>query len=453
MQLRDKHIVVIGAARSGLAAARLLRRNGARVFLTDAGPISAEDQLLLAADGIAYESGGHTQSAFDGEFAVVSPGVPDEAPIVQSYLNAGKPVYAEMELASWFCESPIIGVTGSNGKTTVVTWLKHVWETARQPHHVAGNIGKAFSDVAEECQKNEWAILEVSSFQLDHIDQFHPRISAILNITPDHLDRYQQRFELYIASKMQITRNQSGDDVWVYWNDDMNITSYKNQHPVKCKAWSFSISQPVTEGIFLQNDTLTWRFDQKNTDFMPVADISLPGSHNVLNAMATALIARAAGIPDVAIRTALSTFSGVEHRLELVRELDGVRYFNDSKATNVDAVWHALNSIPAPIVVILGGLDKGNDYSTLLPLLRDKVSSVVAIGKATPTLREQVEPHVTDFKTAETMHEAVQTARKISQPGHSVLLSPACASFDMFTNYEHRGQVFKQAVHELEVTA
>jgi UDP-N-acetylmuramoylalanine--D-glutamate ligase len=453
MQVRDKHIVVIGAARSGLAAARLLHRNGAKVLLTDSGAIPDEVQRALLGEGIAFEHEGHSEAAYQADFAVVSPGVPDQAPIVASYLNSGKGVYSEMELASSFCTSPIAAVTGSNGKTTVVTWLDYVWKTAGESHQVAGNIGTAFSDVAETCDANSWTILEVSSFQLDHISAFHPRISCVLNITPDHLDRYQNRFDLYAASKMRIMENQSGDDTFIYWNDDVHVEKLVSTKPASCTTWTFSTSSPVDHGIFLDKGTLSWNFNNKITPLMQASEVSLPGDHNLLNAMATALIARAAGIPDVSIRTALSSFRGVEHRLEMVRELEEVRYYNDSKATNVDAVWHALRSIEAPIVVVMGGLDKGNDYSRLIDLLSQKTSAVIAIGKAVPMLSEQIKPHVKTFHTAKTMEDAVRLARSLSTPGTNVLLSPACASFDMFQNYEHRGRVFKTAVMELGVNA
>ncbi|MCC5926626.1 MAG: UDP-N-acetylmuramoyl-L-alanine--D-glutamate ligase [Bacteroidetes bacterium] len=450
MQLHEKNIVVIGAARSGLAAAKLLKRNGAHVLLSEFGEINDVTQQELRELGIRFEHHGHSNTAYQADVAVVSPGIPDEAPIVASYLQSKKPVLSEIELASRFCTAPMIAVTGSNGKTTVASWLGHVWSSAGHPHHVAGNIGTAFSDIAENCSADHWAILEVSSFQLDHINRFHPRVSSILNITPDHLDRYQNQFNRYVASKMRIISNQTRNDIFVYWNDDVHIKASLKQHPASCTSWTFSASTPVNRGIFLDNDTLTWSFDNLHTPLMAASEISLPGSHNLLNAMATALIARAGGIPDVAIRTALSNFRGVEHRLELVRELQGVRYYNDSKATNVDAVWHALQSLPSPIVLIMGGQDKGNDYSKLADVLREKTCAVIAIGKAIPMLMDQVKPHVSAFQTAETMQEAVHKAQSLSIGGASVLLSPACASFDMFRNYEHRGLEFKSAVMALE---
>lgn len=453
MQVYGKHIVVIGAARSGLAAARLLHRNGARVLLTDSGGIPEETCAALQAEGVPFEQGGHSERAFSADLAVVSPGVPDEAPIVASYLQSGRPLISEMELASTFCKAPMVAVTGSNGKTTVVSWLDHVWKIAGVQATAAGNIGTAFSDIAETLSADQWALLEVSSFQLDHIDRFHPRVSCILNITPDHLDRYQNNFDLYAASKMRIRTNQSGDDIFIYWNDDQHICSALTAQPPTCRRWSFSATSTVSEGMFVNEATLSWKFNQVVTPFMPVAEVSLPGTHNLLNAMAVALIARAAGLSDTAIRKALSDFRGVEHRLEKVRELNGVTYYNDSKATNVDAVFYALGSMAGPIVLIMGGQDKGNDYTPLLERLREKTSAVIAIGKAIPSLTEQVKPHVRAFHTAATMEEAVGLAQQLAAPGSQVLLSPACASFDMFQNYEHRGRVFKSAVMALEVTA
>lgn len=452
MNVRDQHIVVIGAAKSGLAVARLVRENGAHVFVTDVGTIRDHDQQLLKKDNIEFESGAHSQRAFEGSFAIASPGVPDDAPIMQTYLNAGKAIYSEIEVASWFCEAQIIAVTGSNGKTTVTSWLEHVWRTASLTHVVAGNIGVAFSDVVASTSKENWALLEVSSFQLDHIDTFKPAISCILNITPDHLDRYENLFAKYAASKMRIMENQTENDIFITWNEDHVVESIleeSNQAANGLQIWRFSSQSEVDNGIFVRDNEIIFQFDGQQEYLMNVGDIALPGRHNLHNGLATALVARAAGVATEHIRHALNTFEGVEHRLELVREFNGVRYINDSKATNVDAVWYALDSIRVPAVLIMGGRDKGNDYSSIIPLVKEKVHTLIAIGEAQAKLKVQFAEIVQDFRTAESMEEAVSVAKSLAQSGEVVMLSPACASFDMYSDYMHRGEMFRNAVEQL----
>ena len=260
MLQKNQHIVVIGAARSGVAAARLLHRNGYRVLLSDSGDINPSFRQLLEQDQIEFEQHGHSERAWNADCMVVSPGVPDTTPIVSNFLTKGKPVFSEVEAASWFCAAPMAAVTGSNGKTTVVTWLDHLWKTADKPHQTGGNIGKAFSDVAGLCTPDHWALLEVSSFQLDHIHRFQPRISCILNITPDHLDRYEHTFENYVSSKMRILENQTSDDLFVYWQDDVHVTARLNTMENGPRKWSFSASGPVNQGLFVDNGVLTWSF-------------------------------------------------------------------------------------------------------------------------------------------------------------------------------------------------
>ncbi|MDZ7695178.1 MAG: UDP-N-acetylmuramoyl-L-alanine--D-glutamate ligase [Balneolaceae bacterium] len=452
-EVKDQHIVVIGAARSGMAAASLLHKKGAEVFVTDHNRLSEEDRQHLEATGIPYEENGHTDRARQGEFAVVSPGVPTEAPLVQKYLNAGKNVYSELEVASWFNSNPIVAVTGSNGKTTVTSWLGHTWKLSKKNAVVAGNIGHAFSNaVSGDETSDRDVILEVSSFQLDHIDNFHPRISMILNITPDHLDRYQNSIEKYAASKFRITENQNADDWFIYHYDDPIVSEHAKflkQKSNAPKLLAFSSSSELPTGAFIRNDKIILKLNQKEEVLMPISDIRLSGTHNLNNGLATALAARASEIKNDVIRESLKTFEGVEHRLELVRKVDGVRYINDSKATNINAVWYALDSYKMPMVLILGGRDKGNDYSELIPQIREKVHTIVAIGEAKAKIENQLKPVVPNFETAETLPDAVKISRGYAKRGEIVLLSPACSSFDMFENYEHRGEVFKQAVNNL----
>lgn len=449
-EVKDRHIVVIGAARSGIAAALLLHKKGADIFVSDYGQISDEAKKKLEKAGIPFEENGHTDRAKQADFVVVSPGVPTESPIIQHYLNAGKDVYAEIEVASWFTDHDIIAVTGSNGKTTVANWLHHVWETARREHSLSGNIGVAFSD---EIDKNQGDfLLEVSSFQLDHIKDFKPAVSLILNITPDHLNRYQNSLKAYAAAKFRITENQTADDRFIFNYDDPIIQQHVETLKQKQSApqlWAFSNKNEVPEGAFVRDNHIIFKFNNKEEPLMPIEEIGLRGRHNLSNGLATALAARAAEIKNEAIRESLKSFTGVEHRLEMAREVEGVKYINDSKATNVNAVWFALDSFHVPVTLILGGRDKGNDYSELEAQIREKVHTVIAIGESKDRVEKQLGKVAPNFVKVETMGGAVRSAQKVAKRGEVVLLSPACASFDMFDSYEHRGKIFKEEVNKL----
>lgn len=453
-KVQNTHIVVIGAARSGVAVATLLKSKGADIFVTDNNSISAWAQARLSECGIPFEEKVHSAEAFEADFAVVSPGVPTEAPIVQQYLQAGKAVYSEIEVAGWFYKNPILAVTGSNGKTTVTNWIDHTWKKAERDHFTAGNIGRAFSEAVEKSPSTKEAILEVSSFQLDHIDSFCPHISILLNITPDHLDRYKNNFSSYAASKFRITINQSKEDWFIYNYDDPAIATHVESLKKKAtapKLLPFSIQREVEnqDGAYIRGQNIMLKFNNEEEVLMPISDVHLSGKHNLSNGLATALAARAAEIKNDAIRESLRTFEGVEHRLEHVRTVGGVKYINDSKATNINAVWYALDSMDIPLTLILGGRDKGNDYGELVDQIRSKVHTLIAIGEARPMIEEQLKSVVPNFKTAQTMYEAVREAQKGAKRGEAVLLSPACSSFDMFENYEHRGNEFKKAVDKL----
>jgi UDP-N-acetylmuramoylalanine--D-glutamate ligase len=452
--VRDEHIVVIGGARSGIPAALLLQRHGASVFVSDYGSIASNMKEQLEQAGIPYEENGHSEKAKSADWAVISPGVPTSAPIIQHYLEQGKAVRSEIEVASWFNCRPVIGITGSNGKTTVTRWVDHTLDQAQADHQVAGNIGRAFSEIADdnddECR--EPVVLEISSFQLDHIEEFHPNVGVLLNITPDHLDRYDHSLEKYAAAKFRLFEHQSDEDWLVYNYDDPMIKQRVEQlrqtgsHP---RLLAFSKEDSGQEGAFVRDQQIMFRINKQEELLMPADEISLPGSHNLHNGLATALAARAAEIQIEHIRESLKSFEGVEHRLELVRVLDGVNYVNDSKATNVNAVWYALDSIPGPIVLILGGRDKGNDYNELRPLIRERVETIVAIGESKDKIKAELENCVPSLVEARTMEEAVRLAKQRSVKGTTVLLSPACSSFDMFENFEDRGNVFKRAVNNL----
>jgi len=453
IELKNKHIVVIGAARSGLAVATLLKKKGANVFVSDISEISEEVKKQLQALQIPFEEGGHTEQAKMAEMAVISPGVPSTTPLVRYYTDNGKKVVSELEAASWFNNhSPLIGVTGSNGKTTVTSWLSHTWSKAGKPSLAAGNIGSAFSAHVHETKPDTTVILEVSSFQLDHIETFRPDIGMILNITPDHLDRYNNDFELYKQSKFRMTQNQTPDDIFIYNFEDPSLAGpvnelQKREHSPQVLA--FSDSREVEEGVFVRDQQIVFKLNKDEEPLMHIDEIGLPGRHNLNNGLAMALAARASEIKSETIRESLKTFEGVKHRLELVRNHKGVRYINDSKATNINAVWYALDSFNMPIVLILGGRDKGNDYTELENQIRSKVHTVIAIGEARPAIKEQIGSIVPNYLEAESMKEAVRLSYKQAKRGEIVLLSPACASFDMFDNYEHRGETFKQFVLDL----
>lgn len=450
IEVQGKHIVVIGAARSGVAVAILLKHKGAEVFVTDSGPISISCKAKLIDTGIEFEENGHTLLSENGVFAVVSPGVPTKTPLVQHYLNSGKKVCSEIEVASWYTDQKIIAITGSNGKTTVTSWLAHIWETAQVDFTLAGNIGFAFSEKVEEAKSEH--ILEVSSFQLDHIHSFKPEISVLLNITPDHLDRYDYNLENYAASKFRITENQTSNNWFIFNFDDPLIKNHvealqkKDSFP---QLWAFSNKNEVPEGAFIRNNHIIFRFNNKEETLMSVFEIGLKGQHNLQNGLAAALAARAAEIKNEAIRESLKSFTGVENRLELVRNIKGVKYINDSKATNVNAVWFALDSYSVPMTLILGGRDKGNNYSELIGQIKDKVHTIIAIGESKNRIKEQLGNIPPQFEMAETMRDAVRLAHKVAKRGEIVLLSPACSSFDMFDDYEHRGKVFRDEVNKL----
>ena len=450
--VEGKKVTVIGAARSGLAAAALLRRKGAEVFVSDNGRIKPDDRLFLDTLSIKWEDNGHSDKARSCDFAVISPGVPNEAPLVSYFLASGTSIYSEIEVASWFCKSPIVAITGSNGKTTVTTWIAHTFEQAKKNYLLAGNIGVAFSSVVEQTSPDTTVILEVSSFQLDHIKWFKPKVAVLLNITPDHMNRYENSMELYAQAKYRIFENQDETDVLVYGFDDPLIKKAienAKSHGKKVKFYAFSTQTDIEEGIQVSGNEVVLKEENKTEVIINTTEIGLPGNHNLSNGLATAMAARASEISKDAIRESLSYFEGVEHRLEFVKDIEGIRYINDSKATNVNAVWFALDSFQVPMVLILGGRDKGNDYSELNTLIQEKVHTIISIGEARPKIKEQLESVVPYLIEAESMQDAVEISRRKAKRGEVVLLSPACASFDMFENFEHRGKVFKNIVQKL----
>jgi UDP-N-acetylmuramoylalanine--D-glutamate ligase len=443
---------VLGGARSGLAVARLLAARGAAVFLSDSAPPEKMRSAAAALDaiGVAYEFGVNSRRVLDAETVVVSPGVPSSAPLVREALAKGIGVVSELEVASWFCPAPVVAITGTNGKTTTTVLTGRMFSDARMASVVAGNIGTAFSEVVGTLRSDAVAVLEVSSFQLDFIRTFRPKVAAILNITPDHLDRYGHSFENYIAAKERIFVNQGTGDMLIYnADDDVTAGAVTRDVAPPVRLLPFSIRQPLGEGAFLSGGVLTVAAGGKRHEIVRADAISIRGEHNLANAMAASLAAIVMGVPPASVRATLKNFKGVEHRLEFVRELDGVVYVNDSKATNVDSVWYALRSFDRPLVVLMGGRDKGNDYARLRGPVQENVRAVVAIGESAEKVRAAFAP-IVPVEPAASMGEAVRAARRLARPGDIVLLSPACASFDWFEDYEHRGRVFKEVVMSLK---
>jgi UDP-N-acetylmuramoylalanine--D-glutamate ligase len=457
-ELSRQRVSVIGAARSGVAVARLLKAKGARVLVSD---VALERSLTthleeLKHAGISYETGGHTERAYDCSLMVVSPGVPSNAPVVVEAHRRGIEIVSELEIASWYCRAPIVAVTGSNGKTTTTTLIGRILGDAKKKHVVAGNIGTAFSSVVLDLDEAAFAVLEVSSFQLDFCKTFRPNVSVILNVTPDHMDRYDNSMEKYSMSKSRIFMNQTVDDIHIYNADDEWTRRLSSS--VKCQALSFGMRHEHGNGAFVENDRLTTVIRGNRTDVIGTKEISIPGGHNLYNAMAATLVGQVLGVGPASVRATLRNFKGVEHRLEFVREVRGVGYVNDSKATNVDSVRYAIQAYDRPIVLLLGGRDKGNDYSKLEELVEKRVRAIVAIGESAEkvekafqgrTVVETAPPLEPSIPKRLSMERAVHVAAGLARPGDIVLLSPACASFDWFTDYEERGRIFKEIVNSI----
>ncbi|CUS76763.1 UDP-N-acetylmuramoylalanine--D-glutamate ligase [Candidatus Kryptonium thompsonii] len=448
--IEGKKVTVIGGARSGLAVARLLKKMGADVFISD---MKKPEEIKyvkftpeeLNSAGIKYEFGEHSEKVYDCDFMVISPGVPSNAPVVQKAMELGIKVWSEIEVASWFCKAPIIAVTGTNGKTTTTSLIGHIFKTAGFKTIVAGNIGAPFSDFVLDADEGSIVVLEVSSFQLDHIENFKPKVAVLLNITPDHLDRYDS-FGDYILSKFRIFKNQKEDDFAVYNYDDEIVQPYvESLNVIKLP---FSVRDKLSCGGFIEDGYITLNFKNKKERILKMNNLRIRGIHNVYNSLAAALAARAMEVKDEIIRESLQSFEGVEHRLEFVREINGVKFINDSKATNVNSLWYALESFDEPIILIAGGRDKGNDYSKVYDLVKRKVKLIIAIGESKNKIYNEFK-NLTNVIEVDSMEEAVKKAYENSAPGDVVLLSPACASFDMFRDYEHRGEVFKKLVNEL----
>ena len=442
-ELKGKKAIVLGAARSGLAAARLLKNKGLQVFVSDLAPAEQkkEAQRFLKEEQIEHEFGRHSERVFQADFCVLSPGIPLKSPVVQQMLKKGLPVFSEIEVAYRFYKGKLIAVTGSNGKTTTTTLIGEMLRRKDEQAIVAGNIGRAFSDFVEQSKEGSWGVVEVSSFQLETIDRFHPDQVVLLNFAPNHLDRYDS-YQDYIEAKWRVTKNLGPQDRFIYNGQDVEILKRLDQ--LNCRKSAFHIAGDTQAEIYFKDEQIFFQ----GQPFINVREMGLPGLHNYMNAMAAILAAHYAGVPEQDIKTVLRQFTGVEHRLEFVRELNGVRFVNDSKATTVESLYYALQSFEQPIVLIAGGKDKGSDFSRLNEQIAGKVKAVVLIGQATEKMQgawQGLKP----IYSEKTLREAVQKAYRLAEPGDVVLLSPACASFDMFRDFEDRGRQFKQIVNAL----
>ncbi|WP_417942380.1 UDP-N-acetylmuramoyl-L-alanine--D-glutamate ligase [Flavobacterium sp. RS13.1] len=441
-------LVVLGGGESGVGTAILGKKKGYNVFVSDFGKIKESYKEVLIINKIPWEEGQHTEDLIlNADVVMKSPGIPEKSPIVKKIMATGIKVISEIEFAKPFTEALTIGITGSNGKTTTTMLTYHLLKSAGLNVGLGGNIGKSFAwQVAEN--KFDAYVLELSSFQLDGIIDYRPDIAIITNISPDHLDRYEYKYENYIKSKFRITMNQTESDYLIYDADDEASAEWLKNNKTKAKLIPFSLTKSFDEGASINNNKMEIKINQEEFT-METEYIALEGKHNMKNAMAASSVAKLMQIRNATIRESLSNFQGVEHRLEKVLKIQNVQYINDSKATNVNATFFALDSMNVPTVWIVGGVDKGNDYNELMPLVREKVKAIICLGIDNRKIIESFGNVVDIMVEVNNMNDAVKTAQRLTERGDAVLLSPACASFDLFENYEDRGKQFKQAVHNL----
>jgi UDP-N-acetylmuramoylalanine--D-glutamate ligase len=449
MELKGKKVLVVGLGKSGLAAALFLRHHGAQVTVSDmrSAEALAKDIPALLEEGIMVEAGGHGLLTFRRQdLIVVSPGVPMDTPELAQAISFGRPVIGELELAARYLKGRMLAITGSNGKTTTTVLLGEILKEAGFPTLVGGNIGVPVVSLVNESTDDTWSVLEVSSFQLESTEEFHPSIAVILNITPDHLDRYGN-FENYAMAKERIFAAQDEHDCVVLNADNARASEAAPRSAAR--VYWFSAKHPVERGAWVENGSVVYRpaKDAPTETVMPLSGITLKGTHNVENVLAAVVAARQAGAPAEAIRRAIEKFKAVEHRLEFVATVNGVQFYNDSKATNVDATAKAIAAFPSGIHLILGGKDKGAPYTGLTPLLQERVRAVYTIGAAAAKIESQLRG-VVPIHSCQTLDKAVEAAATAARPGEIVLLAPACSSFDQFESYEHRGRVFKELVSE-----
>jgi len=444
----SKKLVILGAGESGTGTAVLAKAKGWDVFVSDMGKIAENYRIELEKIGVRWEEGQHTESEIlSADEMVKSPGIPDKAPMVQAALKKGIPVISEIEFAGRYTNAKMVCISGTNGKTTTTLLTHHILKNAGLNVGLGGNIGKSFArQVAEE--NHDIYVLEVSSFQLDGNFNFRSHISVLTNITPDHLDRYEYKLELYAASKFRLTRNQQDSDYFIYCSDDPISMEYFGLKTGNATALPFSVTQTCNPGAYVENNTLFIN-NNKQTITINMEEISLRGIHNTYNSMAAAVVASLLDVRKETIRESLCNFQNAEHRLEPVNRVNGVEYINDSKATNVNSAWYALESMDKPVVWIAGGVDKGNNYKELKSLVKEKVKYIICLGLDNIKIHQAFQDDVDMIINTSSAKEAVHVASRLAQKGDCVLLSPACASFDLFDNYEDRGRQFKEAVRNL----
>ncbi len=449
--MRGKRVLVVGLARTGVASSLFCAARGARVTATDFRTEHEIGEVLakLKDTGVTLELGGHRENAFlEQDLIIPSPGVPADATHLQAARAKGVTIWSEIELAYRFLKGRLIGITGSNGKTTTSSLVEHILKTAGMQTILSGNIGTPLIACVDAMKDDTWTVVELSSFQLELIETFRPNIGLFLNLTPDHLDRHRT-LQVYGAAKARLFENQTADDAAVLNADDAATTRYAPSLP---RVYLFSRKLRIAQGAYVRGEEIVFRQNGVEESLLELQEIPLAGAHNVENVLAAAAAARLAGAPAAAIARGVRSFAGVEHRLEFVSEIGGVRYYNDSKATNVDATLKALDAFPGRILIILGGKDKGSDYTVLQKPLREKAILALLIGAAAEKIEQQISGSVA-LERAESLERAVKTASHAAQRGDVVLLAPACASFDQFQDYEHRGRVFKDLVSQLEKQA
>ena len=445
--MTKQRLVILGGGESGVGTALLGEAKGYEVFVSDKGKIKEKYKEVLIHNEIEWEEEKHTEAKIlNADLVMKSPGIPDKVPLVKQIRERGILVNSEIEFASKLTDATVVGITGSNGKTTTATLTHHILKQELEVG-LAGNIGDSF---AKQVLVNDYKnyVLEISSFQLDDIKTFKPHIAVLTNITPDHLDRYNDQFENYIASKFRIVMNQTKEDYLIYDADDEVITDWLKTHPVQSILLPFSLTKIIENGAYLENKEIKITIDN-NQIIMPTKDLALKGNHNIKNAMAASTVAHILKIRKQTIRESLENFQAVEHRLEHFLKINKVQYINDSKATNVNATYYALESMDAPTVWIVGGVDKGNNYQELFPFVNEKVKAIICLGVDNQKLMEHFSSMVDIIIETQFMSEAVKIAYKVAEAGDNVLLSPACASFDLFENYEDRGRQFKESVRNL----
>lgn len=446
-----RYIVILGAGESGVGAALLAQKEGYEVFVSDFGPIADHYKKDLELAAIPFEENGHSEERILTASEVVkSPGIPDKAPIIKKLVEKKIPILSEIEFAGRYSNAKMICITGSNGKSTTTMLTYHILKNAGLNIGLAGNIGKSFArQVAFE--NFDFYVLEISSFMLDNMYDFRADIAVLLNITPDHLDRYDYKMENYADSKFRIIQNQKQSDVFIYCADDVETQKGLLKHQINAETYPFSIEKVLDKGAFLQDEQIIINLHHINQESftMSIKDLALQGKHNIYNSMASGIVAKVLELRNETIRESMGSFTNIEHRLEHVARISGIDFINDSKATNVNSTWYALESMPGEVVLILGGVDKGNDYNMLKDLVKSKVKAIVCLGKDNKRIHEAFEDDVEVIVNTFSANEAVQIAYHLATKGNTVLLSPACASFDLFKNYEDRGNQFKKAVKEL----